>query len=138
MVNDLPSRYLVLYAVLVSGISCLVYTLSIAFFINPEMDEYALVIVTPFLSFIFIDLLVVFLNAKPIDRILLSTSGSTKLSQVDIDQFNRAHHRLSYGLFNLFIASTVVIHLLTGWIEDGGPGFLVDPDSWSLFINRCA
>jgi len=138
MFHDLPSRILLLQAVLVSGVCCLVYSLSISFYITPEMDEYSLTIVFPFLAFIFINLTIIFFISRPIDKLFGSDSAPAQPVPSDVDLVNRVHYRLTYGLFKLFIGTTVAIHLFSAWLEDEGFGFLTDPDSWSLFINRGA
>ena len=138
MERERPSRVLMLYSLLVSGISCLVYCLSIAFFVNPDMEEYALVIVIPFLSFILINLFAVYRAATSLDELRGRPGQSFPLSAQMKALLNDKHYYLVYGLYPLIIVSTVVIHGLTMWVEDGSLDYLRDPDSWSLLINRVA
>ncbi len=134
--RERPSRLLMLYSVLVSGISCLLYCLSIALFVNPDMDEYALIIAAPFLGFIFLNLLAVYYLAKPLDFLQGLKRDSVPLNDEMKALLNSQHYSLVYGLYPLIIVSTVIIHMLTMRIEDGSMDFLADPDSWSLLINR--
>ncbi len=136
MKQERPSRILMFYSLAVSGISCLVYCLSIALFVNPEMEEYALIIAIPFISFIFINLFGVYRASIPLDYLKKSASDSIQLSSNQRKLLNSKHYCLTYGLYPLIIISTILIHLLTMWLEDGSFDYLADPDSWSLLINR--
>tara|TARA_B110000858_G_scaffold194218_1_gene248181 strand:- start:30706 stop:33840 length:3135 start_codon:yes stop_codon:yes gene_type:complete len=129
---------LTFYALVVSGISCLIYCLSIALFVNPEMEEYALIVVLPFLVFIAINIATVFLTSTTLDGLKKQCGSLKPITEEQIEALNNSHYTLTYGLYPLIIASTIIIHLLTMWIEDGGFGFLEDPDSWSLLINRAS
>ena len=136
MERERPSRMLMLFSLVVSGLSSLIYCLSIALFVNPEMEEYALIIAIPFICFIFINLFAVYRSAIPLDQLKNAFVESRTLNNHQIRLLNSKHYCLTYGLYPIIIVSTVLIHLLTMWIEDGSFDFLADPDSWSLLINR--
>jgi|TARA_B100000315_G_scaffold220027_1_gene222381 two-component system sensor histidine kinase ChiS len=127
---------LMLYSLVVSGISCLVYCLSIALFVNPEMEEYALIIALPFVSFVLINLFAVYRASVPLDHLKANVFESNPLSDNQKKLLNSKHYYLTYGLYPLIIISTILIHMLTMLVEDGSFDFITDPDSWSLLINR--
>ena len=136
--EERASRVLTLYGLIVSGISCLIYCLSIALFVNPEMEEYALIIAIPFLAFILINSLAVFTVSLNLDHLKNARLDAGHLSNNQKSSLDNTHYTLVYGLYSLIIISSVIIHGITMWIEDSSLDYLADPDSWSLLINRTA
>ena len=136
MKNERPSRVLLFYALLVSGTSCLIYCLSIALFVNPEMEEYALIIALPFLSFIAVNSFAVFKKAIQLDYLREVKTGRGFLNTEQKQLLDETHFYLTFGLCSLVLVSTLLIHGATMWIEDGSFDYLEDPDSWSLLLNR--
>lgn len=133
-----PSRILLLHAVIVAGVSCLVYCLSIAMFVNPDMDEYTLIIAMPFLCFVLVDLVAIAFVTAPLDKLVDDTEQGAPCSPEIQAEVHNIHHRLIHGLLPVILVSTSFVHFTLMAIEDDGFTYLLDPDSWSLLINRCA
>ncbi|MCH7816079.1 MAG: hypothetical protein IIC60_05865 [Proteobacteria bacterium] len=100
------------------------------------MEEYALTIAIPFVSFVLINLIAVSRASMPFDRLMRSAAETRSLSHDQKLILNSTHCYLTYGLYSLIIVTTVLIHMLTMWLEDGSFDFPADPDSWSLLVNR--
>jgi len=133
MISLLPSRFLALNSLAISGVSCAVYCLTIFYFVMPDTQEFLLLFVIPFVGFMAINFLAVLTISHPLNDFAECEALHNADTQLLVNQI---HRRLVFGLYYVLIPSAVVIHFLVMFIEDGGMQYLVDPDGWSLLINR--
>lgn len=136
MRQEKPSRVLLFYSLFVSGLCCLIYCLAIALFINPEMEEYVLIIVMPFLGFIAINGGLVFKHALVLDSLIATKERLCSLNEEQVVELDKIHYFLTYRILSTVLITTILLHGVTMWIEDGSFDFFEDPDSWSLLLNR--
>ncbi len=136
MNREKPSRVLLFYSLSISGICCLVYCLSIFLFVNPEMEEYALIVALPFLGFIAFNAALVFRKSLTLDSLITIRNEVGLLNEEQSITLDRIHYYLTYSILSTVILTTLAVHGVTMWMEDGGFGYLEDPDSWSLLLNR--